>query len=48
MPVRQSFNKRLGAWVKFDFVKGKGFKVTDVKQRNPKKPFKGIPKIKKK
>lgn len=48
MPIRQAFNKRINAWVKFDFKKGKGFKVTDVKQRLPRVPFKGVPKVKSK
>jgi len=42
MPIYQAYNKRIGAWVKYHFTK-KGFEVTDVKQRNPKKPFKRIP-----
>lgn len=43
MPVYQAYNKRTGAWVKYEFSK-KGWKALDVKQREPKKPFKGIPK----
>lgn len=43
MPVYQAYNKRNNAWVKYEFS-GKGWKVLDVKQREPKKPFKGIPK----
>lgn len=38
----QSFNNRIKAWVIFDFVKGKGFKVLNVKQRNPTVKFKGV------
>jgi len=45
MPIRQAFNKKIGAWVKFDFEAGKGFKPLDVKQRMPKKPFKGVKKV---
>ena len=41
MPIYQAYNRRIKAWVKYHFTK-KGFEVTDVKQRNPKKPFKGI------
>ncbi len=44
MPVYQVFNPRIKAWVKYHFVKGKGFEVLDVKQREPFKPFKYIPK----
>jgi len=43
MPIFQAFNRRNKAWVKFKLSK-KGFKVLDVKQRNPKVPFKGVPK----
>jgi hypothetical protein len=43
MPIYQAFNKRNKAWVKYEFSKS-GFKALDVKQREPKKPFKGIPK----
>ena len=43
MPIYQAYNKRTKSWVKYKFIKGKGFKVTDVKQREPKKKFKGIP-----
>ena len=42
MPVFQAFNKKIGAWVKFHYVKG-GVKFFDVKQRKPKIKFKGIP-----
>ncbi len=43
MPVYQSYNKRIGAWVKYEFTK-KGVKWKNVKEREPKKPFKGVPK----
>ena len=44
MPIYQAYNKRIKAWVKYHFEKGKGFKVTDVKQREPGVPFKHVPK----
>ena len=43
MPIRQAFNGKIDAWVKYDFEKGKGFNVLDVKEREPLKPFKGVP-----
>ena len=43
-PIYQAFNKRTKAWVKYHFEKGKGFRVTDVKQRLPLVPFKNIKK----
>lgn len=43
MPIRQSFNKRINAWVKYDFYNGK-FRPLNVKQRNPRVPFKGVKK----
>jgi len=43
MPIFQSFNPKIKAWVKYHFVKG-GFKVLDVKEREPKVPFKHVPK----
>jgi len=43
MPIYQAFNKKIGAWVKYKFTK-KGWKALDVKQKLPKKPFKGIKK----
>lgn len=43
MPIYQSFNNRIKAYVKYKFVKGKGFKPLNVKQRNPNKPFKNVP-----
>lgn len=45
MVVLQKFNKRTKAWVKFKFTK-KGVRFLDVKQRNPRIPFKGIKKAK--
>lgn len=43
MPIYQAYNKRIKAWVKYEFTK-KGFKPLDVKQRKPLVAFKGIPK----
>lgn len=43
MPIYQAFNSRINAWVKYEFGK-KGFRVIDVKEREPFKPFKSIPK----
>jgi len=43
MPIRQAFNKKIGAWVKYEFSKS-GFKPIDVKQREPLIPFKNIEK----
>jgi hypothetical protein len=42
MPILQAFNKRTKSWVKYHFVKGKGFRVLDVKQNKSKTAFKGI------
>ena len=42
MVIKQSFNKKTGAWVKFK-ITAKGSKILDVKQKNPKEKFKGIP-----
>jgi len=44
MPIYQAFNNKIQAWVKYSFEKGKGFKVTDVKQRESLIPFKNVPK----
>jgi len=44
MPIYQAFNPKIKAWVKYHFVKKKGFEVLDVKQREPSIPFKNIPK----
>ena len=40
-PVYQAFNKKINAWVKYEFSK-KGFKPIDVKQNEPLVPFKNI------
>lgn len=49
--IFQSYNKKIGAYVKGKVVEnekgGKFFLATNVKQQEPKKPFKNIP-IKKK
>lgn len=42
MPIRQAYNKRTKSWVKYHFVKGKGFEVLDMKQNKSKIPFKNI------
>ncbi len=42
MPMFQKLNKKTQAFVKFKST-SKGSKIVDVKQRNPKIPFKGIP-----
>ena len=42
MPVRQVWNPKIRAWVKYEFTK-KGWKPLDVKQINPSVPFKDIP-----
>ncbi|MFW6225646.1 MAG: hypothetical protein ACOC3V_01640 [bacterium] len=41
MPTYQSFNKKIGAWVKYEFTKD-GIKFKDVKERKPKIPFKDV------
>lgn len=46
MPEKQSWNPRIGAYVKYEF--GKDGINWDVKERNPSKPFKGVPIVKKK
>lgn len=43
MPVYQAYNGKINAWVKYHFTK-KGSKMINVKQREPEKPFKGVPK----
>lgn len=42
MPIFQAYNKKTKAWVKYEF-KNKGIKILDVKQKDSKKKFKGIP-----
>jgi hypothetical protein len=41
----QAFNKRIGAWVMMDKEKGKRSKIVNVKQKDPKTPFKGVKKV---
>jgi hypothetical protein len=41
MPIFQSFNPRIGAWVKYDFKDGKP-RFFDVKEKEPLVPFKNI------
>lgn len=43
MPIRQAYNGKIKAWVKYDFDKERGFRPLDVKEREPSTPFKGIP-----
>ena len=43
MPIFQSFNKRTGAWVKYELYGNKS-KILDVKQKNPSTPFKNVAK----
>lgn len=40
----QTYNPRIKAWVKGKTTKD-GATITDVKQKEPKKPFKGVKKI---
>ena len=42
MTKYQAYNKKIGAWVKYEFTKN-GFRVRNVKERNPKTKFKGVP-----
>lgn len=43
MSIFQTFNKRTKAFVKIKVTK-KGSEILDVKQRNPRVPFKNVPK----
>lgn len=47
MPIRQTFNPKIGAWVKYEMT-DKGAKWLDVKEKNPKEPFKNVVKAMKK
>lgn len=40
MPILQAYNPRIKAWVKYHFKDG--FKVLDVKEREPLIPFKNV------
>jgi len=42
--IFQVFNKRIGAWVKMKKMANGRTKILNVKQRDPKKCFKGITK----
>ena len=44
MPKYQAWNPKSKAWVKYKFTDTGGFKVLDVKQKNPTVPFKGVTK----
>jgi hypothetical protein len=45
--MKQYYNKKIGAYVKGEVKTtkkgGKYFKVKDVKQKDPKKPFRNVP-----
>jgi hypothetical protein len=41
MPKYQAYNNRINAWVKYEFTSS-GIAWKDVKQRQPKKPFKNV------
>jgi len=43
MPCYQAYNGRIKAWVKYH-ITSKGSKIMNVKQKEPQKPFKGVPK----
>ena len=43
MATFQVYNKRIGAWVKME-KKGKHSIIKNVKQKDPGKPFKAVPK----
>jgi len=43
MPKYQAFNKKINAWVKYE-IYGNKPKILNVKQKEPTKPFKGVPK----
>lgn len=42
MPIFQAFNKRNNSWVKYSKY-GNKVKILDVKEKEPKKKFKGVP-----
>jgi len=42
MPTYQAYNKKSKAWVKYSRYSGK-VKILDVKERNPRIKFKGVP-----
>lgn len=41
--IYQVFNKKTKCWIKMEKV-GKKNRIVNVKQKNPKVPFKGVPK----
>ena len=43
MPIYQVWNPRIKAWIKYKLGK-KGYSFLDVKEMEPKKPFRGVPK----
>ena len=43
MPIYQSYNALTKRWVKYKHGKDGQVKILDVKQREPQKPFKGVP-----
>lgn len=44
MTIKQAYNSKRKAWVKYDFKPGVGSTIVDMKQREPTKPFKGVAK----
>jgi len=48
MKVLQSFNKKTKAWVKYKRYADGKVVISDVKQKEPRKKFKGVPVKKKK
>lgn len=42
--IKQVYNKQNKSWVKVR-ITGRGSKILDVKERNSKVPFKGVPKL---
>lgn len=50
--MKQFYNKKTKSWVKGKMVEeedgGKRFQISNVKEQNPQKPFKGVKKMGKK
>jgi len=46
MKYKQAYNKRIRAWVKYKKLKNGKTVISNVKQYEPTKPFKGVPKKK--
>ena len=42
MVIRQSYNRKIKAWVKYKYEPNKKNKILNVKQADPMKPFKGV------